>query len=132
MPLWRGRANTRTFPAILFTLPPSEAADMAHLCVPQNQAWGSTEDLFLASKYEALTGESILSTQPSHRTQKEYMQRRITQDSEPSSLPTELFRNQDKSEPVPKNPRIFLNHSHLSRTWRQDIWEPPGDFGTTF
>ena len=36
-----------------------------------------------------------------------------------------IFRNQDKSEPVPQNPRIFRNHSHLSRTWRQDISEPP-------
>ena len=39
VPLWTGRPNTRTFPAILFTLPPSKAADTAHLCVdPQNQA----------------------------------------------------------------------------------------------
>lgn len=42
-----------------------------------------------------------------------------------------IFRNQDKSELVPKNPRIFRNHSHLSCTWRQDIWEPPVYFGTT-
>ena len=28
------------FPAVLLTLPPSKAADMAHLCVPQNQALG--------------------------------------------------------------------------------------------
>ena len=26
--------------AVLLTLPPSKAADMAHLCVPQNQAQG--------------------------------------------------------------------------------------------
>ena len=32
--------NTRTLPAILLILPPSKAADMAHLCVPQNQALG--------------------------------------------------------------------------------------------
>ena len=30
----------RTLPAILLTPPPSKAADMAHLCVPQNQALG--------------------------------------------------------------------------------------------
>ena len=40
MPLWRGGPNTRTLPAVLFTPPASEAADMAHLCVPQNQALG--------------------------------------------------------------------------------------------
>ena len=40
MLLWRGGPNTRTIPAILLTLPPSKAADMAHLCVPQNQAPG--------------------------------------------------------------------------------------------
>ena len=40
MPLWSGGPNTRTLPEILLTLPPSEAADMAHLCVPQNQALG--------------------------------------------------------------------------------------------
>ena len=27
-----------------------------------------------------------------------------------------IFRNQDESEPVPKYPRIFRNHSDLSRT----------------
>ena len=37
MPLWRGRPNTRTWPAVLLTLPPSKAAGMTHLCVPQNQ-----------------------------------------------------------------------------------------------
>ena len=40
MPLWRGRPNTRTLPTVLLTPPPSKAADMAHLCVPQNQALG--------------------------------------------------------------------------------------------
>ena len=38
MPLWRSGPNTRISTAILLTLPPSKAADMAHLCVPQNQA----------------------------------------------------------------------------------------------
>ena len=32
--------QTTTLPAILLTLPPSKAADMAHLCVPQNQPLG--------------------------------------------------------------------------------------------
>ena len=36
--LWRNGPNTRTCPAILFNLPPSEAADIAHLRAPQNQA----------------------------------------------------------------------------------------------
>ena len=40
LPLWRGGPNTRTSPIILLTLPASKAADMAHLCVPQNQALG--------------------------------------------------------------------------------------------
>ena len=40
MPLWRDRPNTRTLPSVLLTPPPSKAADMAHLCVPQNQALG--------------------------------------------------------------------------------------------
>ena len=40
MPLWRSAPNTRILPAILLTLPPSKAADMAHLCAPQNQALG--------------------------------------------------------------------------------------------
>ena len=40
MLLWRSGPNTRTLPAILVTLPPSKAADMAHLCDPQNQALG--------------------------------------------------------------------------------------------
>ena len=40
MPLWRSGPNTRTLPTVLLTLPPSKAADMAHLCVPQNQALG--------------------------------------------------------------------------------------------
>ena len=35
-----GGPNTRTLPAVLFTLPPSKSADMAHLSVPQNQALG--------------------------------------------------------------------------------------------
>ena len=43
MPLWRGGPNTRTLPTVLLTPSASKAADMAHLCVPQNQA----EDLFL-------------------------------------------------------------------------------------
>ena len=38
MPLWRGGPNTRILPTVLLTPPPSKAADMAHLCVPQNQA----------------------------------------------------------------------------------------------
>ena len=37
MPLWGRGPNTRTLPAILLTLPPSKAADMAHLRVPRNQ-----------------------------------------------------------------------------------------------
>ena len=40
MPLWRSGPNTRTLPAILLTLPLSKAADVAHLCVPQNQVLG--------------------------------------------------------------------------------------------
>ena len=36
----------------------------------KTKLWGSAEDLFLTSKYATLTGERILSTQPSHRTQK--------------------------------------------------------------
>ena len=40
MPLWRGGPNTRTLPTVLLTPSPSKAADMAHLCVPQNQALG--------------------------------------------------------------------------------------------
>ena len=40
IPLWRGGPDTRTLPAILLTLPPSKAANMALLCVPQNQALG--------------------------------------------------------------------------------------------
>ena len=38
MPLWRSRPSTRKLPAILLTLPPGKAANMAYLCVPQNQA----------------------------------------------------------------------------------------------
>ena len=38
MPLWRGGPNIRTLPTVLLTPPASKAADMAHLCVPQNQA----------------------------------------------------------------------------------------------
>ena len=40
MPLWRGGPNTRTLPTLLLTPSASKAADMAHLCVPQNQALG--------------------------------------------------------------------------------------------
>ena len=40
MPLWRGGQNTRTLPTVLLTPSASKAADMAHLCVPQNQALG--------------------------------------------------------------------------------------------
>ena len=40
LPLWRRGPNARTFHAILPTLPPSKATDMAHLYVPQNQALG--------------------------------------------------------------------------------------------
>ena len=40
MPLWRSGPNTRTLPTVLLTLPVSKAADMAHLCIPQNQALG--------------------------------------------------------------------------------------------
>ena len=36
----------------------------------KTKLWGSAEDLFLTSKYAALTGERSKSTQPSHRTQK--------------------------------------------------------------
>ena len=36
----------------------------------KTKLWGSAEDLFLTPKYAALTGERILSTQPSYRTQK--------------------------------------------------------------
>ena len=70
MPLRRGGPNTRTLPTVLLTPPASKATDMAHLCVLKTKLWGSAEDLFLTSKYAALTGERILSTQPSHRTQK--------------------------------------------------------------
>ena len=38
MPLWRGGPNTRTLPTVLLTPSASKAADVAHLCVPQNQA----------------------------------------------------------------------------------------------
>ena len=49
--MWRSGPDTRTIPAVLPTLPPSKAADMAHLCAPQNQAGRRfTEDLFLPSK----------------------------------------------------------------------------------
>ena len=37
-PFRQADQNTRTLAAILLTLPASKAADMAHLCVPQNQA----------------------------------------------------------------------------------------------
>ena len=37
---WKSGPNTRTLHAILLTLPPSKAADLAHLCAPQNQALG--------------------------------------------------------------------------------------------
>ena len=40
MPLWRGGPNTRILPTVLLTSPASKAADMAHLCVPQNRALG--------------------------------------------------------------------------------------------
>ena len=40
MPLWRGGPNTRTLPTALLTPSASKAVDMAHLCVPQNQALG--------------------------------------------------------------------------------------------
>ena len=40
MPQWRGGPNTRTLPTVPLTPPASKAADMAHLCVPQNQALG--------------------------------------------------------------------------------------------
>ena len=40
MPLWRGGPNTRTLPTVLLTPSANKAADMAHLCVPQNQALG--------------------------------------------------------------------------------------------
>ena len=40
MSLWRGGPNTRTLPTVLLTPSASKAADMAHLCVPQNQALG--------------------------------------------------------------------------------------------
>ena len=40
MPLWRGGPNTRTLPTVLLTPSASKAADMAHLCVPQNQGLG--------------------------------------------------------------------------------------------
>ena len=40
MPQWRGRPNTRILPTVLLTPSASKAADMAHLCVPQNQALG--------------------------------------------------------------------------------------------
>ena len=40
VPLWRGGPNTRTLPAVLLIPPASQAADMAHLCVPQNQVLG--------------------------------------------------------------------------------------------
>ena len=36
----------------------------------KTKLWGSAEDLFLTSRYAALTGERIQSTQPSHQTQK--------------------------------------------------------------
>ena len=68
MPMWRGSPNTRTFPAILFTLPSVKVADMAHLCVPQNQALGVHRRF--APEYAALMGERVDSTQPSHQTQK--------------------------------------------------------------
>ena len=37
---WRGGPNTRTLPTVLLPPPPSKAVDMAHLCIPQNQALG--------------------------------------------------------------------------------------------
>ena len=40
MPLCRSEPNTRTLPTILLALPPSKTADMAYLCVPQNQVLG--------------------------------------------------------------------------------------------
>ena len=40
MPLWRGGPKTRTLPTVLLTPSASKAADMAHLCVPPNQALG--------------------------------------------------------------------------------------------
>ena len=40
IPLWRGGPNTRTLPTVLLIPQASKAADMAHLCVSQNQALG--------------------------------------------------------------------------------------------
>ena len=41
MPLWRSGPITRTWPAILLTIPPSKAAYMTHLCVPESSSsWG--------------------------------------------------------------------------------------------
>ena len=90
MPVWRGRPNTRTLPTVLLTPPASKAADMAHLCVPQNQALGvcrrfvpdiqvcgthSREDLVNASitsnaeeeelSWQQLLGSSLIS--PPHK-----------------------------------------------------------------
>ena len=42
MPLWRGGPNTRTWPAVLLTLPLSKAADMAVSL--KTKLWGSAED----------------------------------------------------------------------------------------
>ena len=70
MPLWRRGPNNSTLPAILLTAPPSKAADMAHLCVPQNQALGSAGELFLTSKYAALTGSERGFSQRNHHVKR--------------------------------------------------------------
>ena len=67
MPLWRGGPNTRTLPTVLLTPPASKAADMAHLCVPQNQALGVCRGfvpdmkVFSSHRRESLVNATITS-----------------------------------------------------------------------
>ena len=72
--LWRSRPNTRKWAQILLTLPPSKAADMAHLCVPQNQALevcrGFVPDI-------QVCGERVYSTQPAHQMQKKKKKKKV-------------------------------------------------------
>ena len=123
MPLWRGGPNTRTLPTVLLTPSASKAADMAHLCVPQNQALGVCRgfapDIQICGTHgrKNLVNATIISNAEEEeltpRTKKKKKKKK-------SSTRAFMYRN-----PHVKDRQITHKGSHVQKLSRQGQRNPP-------
>ena len=116
MPLWRGGPNTRTLPTVLLTPSASKAADMAHLCVPQNQAlWvcrGFVPDIQICGTHgrKNLVNATIISNaeeeedrQTDRQTDRDREKRRHRDIDRQTDRQTDRQRHRDKGREVERD-----------------------------